>query len=183
MRKLVLLVVALATLGFANAQFEAKINPLGAMFGKPDISGEYVVSDNFGVELSVGFAFGAGYVGFIKIPDTKQSGFGVKAVGKYYFSPDDGGDGWYMGIYLRQESLQYDYDNTVTSSVDYDRSVFAGGLEVGKKWVFDSGFLVESGFGLGRPFSESRKDSDGNDIAFDTGLDGYLKFAIGYRFN
>lgn len=182
MKKVVLLVVALATLGFANAQFEAKINPLGAMFGNPDISGEYIVNDNFGVELDVSFSFGQAYLGFIKIPGAKQSGFGVRAVGKYYFSPDDGGDGWYGGIYLRQASNKFeDKDSADTYSFGaYDRSIFAAGVEVGKKWVFDSGFLIEAAWAIGRPISEKRTGFGGT---FTTGLDGYAKFGIGYRFN
>lgn len=186
MKKLVLLLVAIATVGVAQAQFEAKVNPLGAIFGRPDLSAEYIVNDNFGVELTAGIIFGtvpgASLEGSEK---PKQSGFGVKIAGKYYFSPDDGGDGWYGGLYLRQESEKIDYASDSLLG-DYNSSVFAAGVEVGRKWVFDSGFLVESAIGVGRPLSEKREFSSSDDdynVAFDIGIDLTYKLAIGYRFN
>jgi len=186
MKKLVLLVVAIATFGFASAQIEAKINPLGAIFGKPDISAEYIVSDSFGVELGVGFAFGKAMgVSVGDVYEPKQSGFGVKLAGKYYFSPDDGGDGWYGDIYLRQESLTID-DTAHEGYNGFKRSIFAAGVEFGKKWVFDSGFLVEAALGGGRAISEKNEwlnDNDSEDFGVKLGFDLTGKFAIGYRFN
>ena len=185
MRKVLLLVVAIATFGFASAQMEAKVNPLGAMFGKPDISGEYIVTDNFGVEASVSFAFGkvAG-VSLDGAEKPTQSGLGFKVAGKYYFSPDDGGDGWYGGIYIRQESRTVSYSSAYNTN-DYKSDVFAGGVEFGRKWVFDSGFLIELAAGVGRPFSEKRGFINSNsdyDVDFSIGVDFIGKFAIGYRF-
>ncbi len=185
MKKLVLLVVAIATMGIAQAQMEVKINPLGALFGKPDVSGEYIVSDTFGVELTVGTAFGS--VAGVSIDGAekpKQSGFGVKLAGKYYFNPDQGGDGWYGGLYLRQESRKIKYEAAFEGS-DYKSSIFAGGIEFGKKWAFDSGFLIEAATGIGRPFTEKREflNDDVDFGTFEIGIDFIAKFAIGYRFN
>ncbi len=191
MKKIVLLAVAIATFGVANAQkkFEAKINPLGALFGRPDVSAEYIFSDHFGAELSLGFAFGktgtAATFNNTTSEKPTQSGFGVKVTGKYYFSPDEGGDGWYGGIYLRQESLDLKYPSNF-STFNYESSIFAGGVEFGKKWVFDSGLLIELGAGVGRPFSEKRTFSDPNNqnsnVAIEIGVDFTGKFAVGYRF-
>lgn len=186
MKKLFFLTLSIFTFALANAQIEAKINPFGAIFGKPDLSGEYIVSDNFGVELTVGVAFGkVSGVSIDGSEDPKQSGFGVKLAGKYYFSPDEGGDGWYGDLYLRQETLNIKYGSEFENS-DYKSNIFAGGVEFGKKWVFDSGFLIDVAAGLGRPFSEKREyinsDSDYN-TEFEIGIDFTGKFAIGYRFN
>ena len=179
-------VIAAFTMTSAFGQMEVKINPLGAMFGRPDISGEYIVSDVFGVEAGVSFAFGkATGVSSNLFGDATQSGLGFKVAGKYYFSPDDGGDGWYGGIYLRQESLKITYDSANQNS-DYTSNVFAGGVEFGKKWVYDSGFLIELALGVGRPFSEKREFSNSNsdyNEDFKIGIDLTGKFAIGYRFN
>ena len=190
MKNIILTAIAVFTFGFTNAQkkFEAKINPLGLFFGVPEISGEYIVSDHFAAELTLGFAFGkssiSGTVGSNNSEKPNQSGFGIKAAAKYYFSPDEGADGWYGGIYLRQESLNLSYSNTY-SNYDYTSSVFAGGVEFGKKWVWDSGFLIELGAGVGRPFSETRKYSNRNsdyDTNYEVGVDFTGKFAVGYRF-
>ncbi len=190
MKKTILVTLILFTFGVVNAQkFEAKINPLGAMFGKPDISVEYIVNDNFGVELSAGIAFGktGSSVSFGGVSSEKptQSGFGVKLISKYYFSPDQGADGWYGGIYLRQESLDLTYSSSFSAS-DYKSSIFAGGVEFGKKWVFDSGVLIELALGTGRPFSEKRTFSNvanTNNLDIELGVDFTGKFAVGYRFN
>lgn len=187
MKKVILsaLMMLVVGAGFAQKKFEAKINPLGALFGRPDVSGEYIVSDSFGVELGLGIAFGD-YSGFsVNGSETpKQSGFGAKVTAKYYFNPDEGADGWYGGIYLRQESLTVSFSQSYNSS-DFKSSVFAGGVEFGKKWLFDSGILIELGAGVGRPFTESRKfTNSSSDYVGDIkiGIDFTGKFAVGYRF-
>lgn len=194
MKKILLAAVAVFAFGSASAQegkFEAKVNPLGAIFGRPDLSAEYIVSENFGVELSLGLVFGTtgtatsvtsgGVTTTIDKPT--QSGFGAKVNAKYYFAPkDEGADGWYGSIYLRQEN--YDVKYTGAAKLDYESSVFAGGLEFGKKWAFGSGFLIEAALGGGRPFSEKRTFTSGSDNAsVELGFDVTGKFAIGYRFN
>ncbi len=192
MKKIILTAVAVFAFGFTNAQegkIEAKINPLGALFGRPEISGEYIVSDSFGAELTIGIAFGTTgssvSVGNLSSEKPTQSGFGFKAAGKYYFSPDKGGDGWYGGVYLRQESLKLTYPSNF-AGFDYKSNIFAGGLEFGKKWVFDSGLLIELGVGFGRPFSEKRTFTNSNaeydNASFEIGIDFTGKFAVGYRF-
>ncbi len=172
----------------AQRQIETKINPLGAIFGKPDISVEYIVSDVFGIEASVGVTFGkaTGLLQAFEGGDAKQSGAGFKILSKYYFSPDEGGDGWYGALYLRQETLNIKYTEEQTYARDYKSNIFAGGVEFGKKWVFDSGFLIEAALGLGRPFYEKREyinsNSDYNE-EIKIGIDFTGKFTIGYRFN
>ncbi len=182
MKKGLLLFIAIILVGVAQAQFEAKINPLGAIFGKADISAEYVVSDMFGVEASVDFAFGQAYNGFIRIPNAKQSGVGARIVGKIYFSADDGGDGWFGGLYLRNNVVKYE-DKSPSDEYnfnEYEKTVFAVGVEFGQKWIFDSGFIFEYSYGIGRPISEQRV---GYTDEFDFGIDMFARTSIGYRFN
>ena len=186
MKKIILSAFALIVFGFAGAQkkFEAKINPLGALFGTPEVSGEYIVNDNFGVELSLGIAFGKVVGASVNGAEKPtQSGFSSKLSGKYYFNPDEGCDGWYGGLYLRQEALTISYDAVYKNS-DYKSSVIAGGVEIGKKWLFDSGILIDLGFGVGRPFTETRTFTNNNNDfgTFELGVDFTGKFAIGYRF-
>ena len=190
MKKILLTAMSVLVFGAVSAQkkIEAKINPLGALFGQPEVSGEYIINDNFGAELSFGVAFGktgsSVSVNGVSTEKPTQSGFGVKVSGKYYFSPDNGGDGWYGGIYLRQESLKLAYGDSF-SNQNYKSNVFAGGVEFGKKWVLDSGLLFELGAGVGRPFSEKREFTNSNsdyNTSFEIGVDFTGKLAIGYRF-
>lgn len=183
LKKLVL-AITLVTVSFSYAQVDVALNPLGALFGRPEVTGEYIVSDNFGVELGANVAFGKAAGVSADGYNPKQSGFGVKAQGKYYFSPDEGGDGWYASLYLRQQTLTID-DTSDSSYQGFKRSIFAVGLTGGKKWVFDSGIFVESALGLGRPISEKNEwlDEDGGeDFGVKLGVDATFRLAIGYRF-
>ena len=192
MKKKFLIIVALFSFGFANAQkYEVKVNPLGLFYGKPDLFAEYIVNDNFGVEISLGFAFGKSVGPTFSFNENSserpdQSGFGAKIVGKYYFSPDQGADGWYGGIYFRQESLNLTYSSAFSAN-NYKTSIFAGGVEFGKKWVFDTGVLIDISMGTGRAFSEKRefvnRPTDNSFVGFELGYDFTCKFAVGYRFN
>jgi hypothetical protein len=83
--------------------------------------------------------------------------------------------------------LSLKYDSTAGndfSGFDYKSAIFAGGIEFGKKWVFDSGILIDIAAGVGRPFSETRtySNSSNNDLKFEIGIDFTGKFAVGYRF-
>ena len=181
MKKLVLLFVALATIGAlqAQGQIEAKINPLGVLFNQPTIAAEYVVSDYFGVELTTGLYYGKPFA----IDGSKQSGGKIRLSGKYYFSPDDGADGWYLGFYMKNSSRKFTEMENIN---DYKQKDFGVGFGVGRKWVFDTGFLIESGFGLGKNISSEREWADPNgdtDNSLDMPFNGYFQLVIGYRFN
>ena len=183
LKKLVLAFV-LATVSFSYAQVDVALNPLGALFGRPEVTGEFIVSDYFGVELGANVAFGKARGVSTSNYNPKQSGFGVKVQGKYYFSPDEGGDGWYASLYVRQQNLKID-DTSDSSYYGFKRSIFAVGLTAGKKWVFDSGVFVESALGFGRPISEKNEwlDEDGgDDFGVKLGFDATFRLAIGYRF-
>lgn len=181
-----MLLLGLSTINYVGAQIDVEINPLGALFGRPEVTGEYLISDNFGVELGVGVTFGKALG--LSVDDAyepKQSGFGFRGQGKYYFSPDEGGDGWYISAYLRQESLEIK-DNDNDGFNGFKRDIFAGGVTFGKKWVFDSGFIIEAAFGGGRAFSEKNEwldeNGQGDDFGIELGFDITGRLAIGYRF-
>lgn len=188
MKKLVLLIVAIATINVAQAQgqFEVKINPLGLLFDSPEISGEYLVGDYFGVELALSVDYGkANFANTYDDANPTKSGFGGKIVGKYYFSPDDGGDGWYGGIFIRTKALTVD-DKDKPDYLGYTRDVTSIGFEAGQKWVFDTGILIGWGIGIGRPISEKNEwlhDNSSTDYGSFLDVDVYSQFVIGYRFN
>ena len=186
MKKVFLTVIFGLTMLWAQAQIEVKLNPIGTLFGSPDLSGEYIVNDNFGAELTLGLEMGT--YGMITVDgdgyDPKKSGFNVMASGKYYFSPDDGCDGMYAGLYLRDKSFKVD-DKNSDYSYGYKRNSFSGGMLVGYKWVADSGLVFEIGAGGGRTFSDKIEwlDEDGSELEdFSIRIDVIGKLAIGYRF-
>lgn len=197
MKKIILAVFAVFILGNANAQkkFEIKLNPIGALYGRPYVAGEYIVNDNFGVELNLGIAFGTDpFAQKNNGQKVNQSGFSAKVTGRFYFNPDEGCDGWYGGVYLRNETYELSDGNTSTSNNNgslvfssskdnnYKQSVAAGGIELGKKWLFDSGVLIDFGFGIGRTFSSSKVYSFSKNTDEELAIDFTGSFAIGYRF-
>ena len=186
MKKTFLMLIAFAMVQVAQAQIELKVNPLGALFGRPDISAEYITSESFGIELSTGIAFGkAPGLTVDDIYNPKQSGFSVKLAGKYYLSPQNSADGWYTALYVRQQSIKIE-DKTNEDYLGFKRSVFAAGIDVGRKWVMDSGFLIDFGVGFGKAISEKNEwlidNNTSEDFGIKIGVDLTAKFAIGYRF-
>ena len=175
---------ALIFLGTANAQIELKINPLGLLFGSPDFSAEYIVNEDIGVEFGLGLDFGT--FGNELTGKGKKSGFNIFAAGKYYFSPDDGADKFYVGVYLRPRTLKYTYDNATTGSdFGYKNSAFGVGLLGGYKWVGARGILFELAVGYGKAFGSkiTYNDPDYDPIitADILKFDFLGRLAIGYR--
>lgn len=184
MKKLIVLAFfAFAVSSTSIAQIELKINPVGALFNNPDIVGEYLVNEDIGIEVGLGFVYGSSAIDFGE--DLKRSGFSFLVAGKYYFSPDDGCDKFYAGAYLRPRTLTYK-DNDTSDNFDYGykQSAFGVGLMTGYKWVGARGIIFEIGFGLGRAFGAKNTYND-NSNTYEIpslGIDGFGRLAVGYRF-
>ena len=168
----------------AQETIELKVNPIGALFGNVNLSGEYLVSDNFGAELTASVLFGKYGAGEVEGIEPNKSGFGVMGMGKYYFSPDKGCDKFFAAVYLRQRSFKVEAE----SGEDYaafERDIFAGGFAIGYKWVGEQRIALEIAFGGGRAFSEKNEwtDDENQGEAFpDLGVDFISRIAVGYRF-
>lgn len=184
MKKVFLLTVAFFSFNILSAQMEVKINPIGVLFGSPDLSGEYIVNDDFGVELTLSAEMGSASVVTSGDFDPKKSGFGAMAAGKYYFGPEAGCDKFYAGVYLKQRSYSVD-DKGADFQYGYKRSSFSGGFLIGYKWVSKKNIVFELGTGLGRAFADKIEwtDQDGSEV-LDTSIkiDAIGRLSIGYRF-
>ncbi len=157
-----------------SAQLEAKVNPLGLLFGNYSVLVEKGISDNFGLEGQIGFVSRDNdLAGF----DWNYNAFNVGAFGKYYLSPREGWDRFYVGGYLRFNTGKWELDDGDDSSSSTRLSL---GLLLGQKWVSDGGFVFEVGAGAGRAFVNSIDDEDLDGLLFD--LDIILRLAVGYRF-
>ena len=187
MKKLILFALLFGTLFSMKAQFEAKFNPIYSIIGSVDVQAEYLVSETFGVELSLQPFFGHPYsILNRELGAGKQSGFAEKLRAKYYFSPYNGGDRKYLDMFVVNSSVNYtDLYN------DFNESYIGIGFEYGIKTVFDSGFVYEYAVGLGTYLSRNFKYlDDTNDTDQNTGANNpnaipiFLsgKLVIGYRF-
>ncbi len=194
--KIIFLIFFLYTSSFSLAQIEAKFDALGAIFGQSAVKAEYLINDDFGVELSYNFRYGKPIL--LNDEAIKQHGGGLKLEARYYLSSFDYNDGYYIGVYLRKQSLFNDYEDTyysydIEQSIDYTYTVnekfMSIGLLLGYKTFFDSGITIESGLGLGRFMSYDVTD-DIRDDGYETyntydssdEIDFIFTFAFGYRF-
>jgi len=188
MKKFLLLPVFLFFVSAAQSQVDVKINPLGLLFSSPDLSGEYIINESFGVELSLGAVYG--FVAASRLLERdlwlSKSGYRIRLSGKYYFRPVNGGDRFYAGAYLgpRSQSISGDVE-AYNGDVGYTQSAFSAGILAGYKWAADNGLIFEIGLGLGRAFGSKTvwNNPDLEDLSFDGfGLDGVGILAVGYRF-
>jgi len=191
MKKFILTICMISAFMFTSqAQIDLKINPIGLLFGSPDLSGEYVVNENIGVELSAGILFGKVIgSGIFGGEGLDKSGYRIRASGKYYFSPDDGADGFFAGLYLGPRSRPttgepVDTGNGTSYEPGAKTSAFSLGVLIGYKWVSEKGIIFEIDGGLGRGLGNkiTLNDLDNPTEVRGLGLDGVLVMSVGYRF-
>ena len=169
----------------AQEKIEVKLNPLGIIFGSPELVGEYFLTERFSAKLALSAEMGK--YGAVSTDDynPKKSGFGIMLSGRYYFEPEEGNDRWFTGLYLRNKTFNVKDDSSTTYG-EFQRKVTAAGILVGKKWVTSNNITFELALGLGRPISESNEWKDENETSdfenFEFGIDAVGRLAIGYRF-
>ena len=180
MKKLIFALALIVTVATLQAQTELKINPIGALFASPDISLEFGVNENIGIEPFIGLSFPSLTVDGTKY---KSTGLGYGVHGKYYFGGDKGLDKFYGGIFLRGGNTKF---TTSTSSNDkFTRSRLGVGFELGYKWVSSQNIVFELGAGIGRKIYSKYSDASNSVNTANIpllNLDGFFRFNIGYRF-
>lgn len=169
----------------AYAQTDVKINPIGLLFGNPDVTADFALSDKFSVEGGLGLNLG----GFsINEVDYKRSGISFFAAGRTYFNPEDGADKFGVGVYARAKNINSKVDGGGDSANNYTRNRFAVGLMCGWKWVSDNNIIFEIDLGAGRAFVDKIEydDPDSSTLNIDDipalDVDILIRFAVGYRF-
>jgi hypothetical protein len=176
------LILALSLLAFstyrAEAQVDVTVNPIGLLFGDLSVGADFILSDEFSLEGTIGF--GGGNDDFTSL---KWSNIPITAVGKYYFNPQDGADKFYASAFLRFVGRSYRADGD-TDYAEYSQTRVGLGVGIGYKAVSRSGVVFDIGFGVGRAFIDNTKfESNGEELQVDwpdimfTG-----KLGVGYRF-
>ena len=175
--KNIILTFSLCILGLfsANAQTELKINPLGLLFGSPDVSAEFGLSEATSVEPFIGFTSrNNSFYG-----DAKYNALNAGASFKYFFNPHRGIDRFYAGAYTRFNTGKWEIDSESLTS-----QRLSVGLLIGQKWVSRKNIIFELAFGAGRAFLNKIEDGstgeDYGELLFDLDIMGRL--AVGYRF-
>ena len=182
MKKFIVLSLFCAFICKIQAQTELKINPLGLLFSSPDLSVEFAVAENIGIEPFIGVSFlkltvdGDGY---------KSNGLGYGVNGKYYFNPDKGIDKFYAGIYMRGGNSKYTGQGS-NSGDSFSRNYFGVGLSLGYKWVSRQNIVFDLGGGIGRKFLNKYSDASSSNVDISSipllNIDAFFRFGVGYRF-
>ena len=172
------------------AQFEAKINPFGTIFGRPELSVEYLFSNHFGTSLALGTQYGNetinSFNSFSQSNNTSltKTGFSFRLAGKYYLNPRRGGDVFYIGSYIDYINLISRNKNIDPPTNNFVRKNYSAGFMFGYKLVSRSGIIYELGTGIGKIFKENNFGSSFINFAIsdEIGYRLFLKFSLGYRF-
>jgi hypothetical protein len=159
------------------AQVEFKTNALGVLLKKPYLGVEYSFTEDFSMEVGVGAIYGKTINGRLR------SGNNMLLAGKYYFDTMRGADRYFVGLYLRPQTLiikNYEEDNFDNA---YRNSGVATGFICGRKWATDS-VSLEVNFGLGKFFGESiyLNPNPTNIPLADIDVDIIFNINVGYRF-
>ena len=168
----------LAILSFsASAQVDAKLNLGPLLIGGVNVGADFALNENSSVGLSAGYLstkFGSDsyrYSNLLFVPEYR-----------YYFSPNNGADGFFAGGYGK---LTFTTAEDIDDNAEPDVSATRGAIGVvfGNKWVTDGGFLFELNLGLGRGTTFGNKSEA--ELAFSTltALDLRIGVIVGYRFS
>ncbi len=193
MKKIILMLAFTATIFSLNAQknIEVKINPIGFLFGRYNVSGEYLVNEHVGIDVSPvinNFSTTA----FVKIEEgTKGTikGFGMQVAGKYYMNPDQGCDKFGIGMYASSSSNKIATYISNVKEDEYKQTRVSVGFLVTYKWVSNQGVTFEVSGGGGRNFLNKLVDTATNTTVVETNSvtgvgtwDTTARLAVGYRF-
>jgi len=183
MRNVLILLVCLLASTAALAQVDVKINPIGTIFGNPNLSVEFAPSSKFGVEATVGPNFGSIGIGDAKV---NRRGFTGNLIGKYYLNEDMGTDNLSIGLYLKGRNINFTAEDNDQDKAT--RNKIALGFAVGQKWVSQNNIIFSIDGGVGRNLinkieyeNEQENSFDLNDIPF-VNVDLFFRLSVGYRF-
>lgn len=193
----------------SQAQSDVKVNFLGLLFNQYQFGYEHVLNE----EMSVG-----GWISFSKwdfetttfdingntiTEETTYNGFSLIPNYRFYFSPDDDAEGFFVEAYMKYLNRKatgldwsiYNEQTFTWENVEYERkeNSLALGLGVGRKWVTDAGFFFETFGGLGKTLTDNTTYSEQavedaaaeSDEFFESNIpsiDFRLQLNIGWRF-
>ena len=180
----------LAFIGFAmsgsniQAQVDATISPVSLLWGDFNVSADFAVKENFSIEANLGYRRGT-FFGLLE----KREVIPATILGKYYFNPEKGADGFYAGGFIRYVNRSFEATATVdtleSQKVSFSRNRVGLGFNLGYKVVSQKGFVFDIGGGIGRSvFQNTTLEAEGEELEVpEWGKTiGFVKIGIGYRF-
>lgn len=168
-----------------SAQVDVTTSPIGLLFGNINAGADIKIKENFSIEVNAAYSKGD-YWGLVDKRETVP----VNLIGKYYFSPKHGADGFYADIFTRfvNRSIEASYqggDADKPTTINFSRTQVGLGFGLGFKVVSQKGFVFDIGTGIGRALYSHDKinvSEQDYDIPELIRTMGYLKIGVGYRF-
>lgn len=154
-------------------EFNQAVNmcPGGIIFGIYSVNYEYLLSQTHGLVARFDYES----VSETLSDDTMEAdGFGFTLNYRWHFS--GAMESFYVGSYARYKIYKGDATNGSTK-FDFTLQEYTLGLNVGKRWVWNSGINVNCAFGYG--VSSLNKKTDPSNSSIDSKLD---EFIDGYTF-
>ena len=183
MKNLFFSCLLLVTFGAKAQRLELKTNPFGIFKGTYVLAAEYIINDNFSIEV-------APYHKIFKYTSERvtnriygKTNSGVKATAKYFFMPITKCDNLGIGVYTLSYINTYTVLSADAEKEHNDKFTFIGCLAI-YKWVAKKGFLAEFEIGGGRAvgFSSAFIFQTGTGIKRIDLWSPSARIAIGYRF-
>ncbi len=162
------------------SQLELKLEPINLLFGQIPISIEYILTDNMGVEGTIGYSFQKDR----NFENAETStGLVINGLFKYYFNPDNGGDKFYVFPFVRNVNRSFTFTE---DNVEYKSTykAFGVGFGVGYKVVARAGLVFDFGLGVGKNFTSeyTYEPAYTPTEEFTLPITGIFRASLGYRF-
>lgn len=164
-----------------SAQIDAKLNAGSAIFGGLGLAADFALNEQSSFSAGLGYASTkADVILGSNESEYKFTRFRIIPEYRYYLSPDQGADNFFVGGYGKLSFVNASDSN---DSNDDSTTIGALGILFGNKWVSESGFVFELNGGVGRNTALGSGSND-VDTLFETvlGIDLRLGIIIGYRF-
>lgn len=168
-----------------QAQVDVTASPVALLFADVNLGADFKIKENF----SLGAIAGYGRGDLWGLVDSRET-VPVNVVGKYYFSPKQGADGFYVNgfgrIVNRSITATYNGDNeNIPDKVNFSRTQVGLGVGLGYKVVSKGGFVFDIGTGIGRAlYSHDKINVSEQDYKIPELFRtmGYFRIGLGYRF-
>ncbi len=177
MKKLFLLILVSVLLPLTSfAQIELKTNVLGALVDRPYLAVEYSFTEDISMEIGAGAIFGK------TINGRPRSGSNILLAGKYYLNTYLGMDRYFIGVYVRPQTLLIKNHQDDNFDNAHRNSGIATGIICGRKWASEK-VSFEVNFGLGKIYGDSiyLYPNPTNILLADIEVDVIFMINIGYR--
>lgn len=164
----VLMISCFGYVSKSNAQVDVTIDPVSLLWGNISLGADFALSENFSIEGQLGYSRGDWGTG-------KYTGIPVTVFGKYYFSPKNGADRFYLSVFTRFINRSYSDNND-----KYSLTRLGLGVGIGYKVVSAGNFVFDIGFGVGRSIVSFDNNNNTNIDWIPVMFAG--KLGVGYRF-